>query len=148
MLSSRIVNDDVQKMDMDSVCSKITTARHLLLPERAYVLPPSHASAHPNSHSHKTRAELPMRLLLGLAFYALVVPVAAVDEPYALSHASADHHRSHRIPIGLPFALIVLIGHYVVAFSGTLVGPLMGITSVLWLMMRNDAAINPKASWM
>lgn len=91
-----------------------------------------------------------MRLFLALALCAMqvVTPVAAADEPYALSYASAGRPRSYPVPVSLCFTLVVLIGHYVLAFSGMLVGPWMGITSVLWLMMRNDAAIKPEVSWM
>lgn len=30
----------------------------------------------------------------------------------------------------------------------TYLGPIMGITSVLWLIMRNDPAVKPELSWM
>ena len=95
----------------------------------------------PNSH-------LPIWLLLVFVLSALSVPAAAADEPYALSHVSAHQQTHLRNPIGPFFALFLLIGHNVYALSSGLIGPLMGITSVLWLMMRNDAAVSPKASWM
>lgn len=53
-----------------------------------------------------------------------------------------------REPIVAFVAALILAGHHVVAFSELLIGPSMGISSVLWLVMRNDAAIEPKWSWM
>lgn len=107
-------------------------------------------------HSHgpivrrKARASPPVPIILVLlcALSSLFTPVVALDESLPLSHATTTQRGGYRVPIGFSFTLLILIGHYAIAFSGTLVGPLMGITSVLWLMMRNDAAIDPKASWM
>lgn len=36
----------------------------------------------------------------------------------------------------------------VATISRSLIGPLMGISSMLWLMMRNDSAIDPRMAWM
>ncbi|KAH7392947.1 hypothetical protein BKA66DRAFT_316727 [Pyrenochaeta sp. MPI-SDFR-AT-0127] len=97
---------------------------------------------------YQNRARLQMWVIFAFTLSALAAPALALDEPYALSHDQVSHHYRRRVPIGICLTFLVLIGHYAVAFSGTLVGPSMGITSVLWLMMRNDAAITPKASWM
>ncbi|KAH7089602.1 hypothetical protein FB567DRAFT_590411 [Paraphoma chrysanthemicola] len=70
------------------------------------------------------------------------------DELQVLPYATNTTYPCLRIEIGWIFALLLLIGGNVVTFSSTLVGPLMGITSLLWLMLRNDPAISPKASWM
>jgi hypothetical protein len=51
-------------------------------------------------------------------------------------------------PIVAFVTALVLTSYNLIAFSGTLIGPCMGISSVLWLVMRNDAAIDPKWSWM
>jgi hypothetical protein len=119
------------------------------LPERGYVRLLGHASTRPDGHPRKTHAQVPMRLAFAmLVLSALVTPAGALDEPCALAHAPSAQPHSTRLPIGFFVTFLLFIGQYAVAFSGTLVGPLMGITSVLWLMMRNDAAIDPSASWM
>lgn len=51
-------------------------------------------------------------------------------------------------PIIALVAATILVGKHVGTFSGMLIGPSMGISSVLWLVMRNDAAIEPKWSWL
>lgn len=42
----------------------------------------------------------------------------------------------------------LLIGGVAFTVSSNLLGPLMGISSMLWLMMRNDSAIDPRLAWM
>jgi hypothetical protein len=111
-------------------------------------LPLVHVLSHPDSHARRTRALVPLWLAFAFVVSALVAPAAALDEPYTLSSASTGQHHSPRLPIGFLLTLLFLVGQYAIAFSDTLVGPLMGITSVLWLMMRNDAAIDPRVSWM
>jgi hypothetical protein len=96
-----------------------------------------------------TRARLPVRMILALAFFALFSPATAFDnESHSLSYASRIHHHGDWTPITYCLAILLLIGHQSVNWSKPLLATLMGITSVLWLMMRNDAAISPKASWM
>lgn len=103
----------------------------------------------PESNNHPRKwAQVPMWLILALYFVVFITPAAALDEPHALSTATAGHHHASRLPIGFFITLLLLIGQAVAAFSSTLVEPAMGITSVLWLMMRNDNAVSPKASWM
>jgi hypothetical protein len=125
---------------------------HMRLSQKRDLQHPSNALASPcgtaDGHPRKTRARISMRLVAAFIILALVTPAAALDEPYALSSASAGQPHNSRLRIGFFFTILLLVGQYAVAFSGTLVGPLMGITSILWLMMRNDAAISPKASWM
>ena len=96
----------------------------------------------------KHRARNLSVLVMVVLLSVLVMPANALDEPYALSTATASHHYGSRLPIGYFITVFLLIGQAVAAFSTTLVGPAMGITSVLWLIMRNDNAISPKASWM
>jgi len=103
----------------------------------------------PQSNNHaRRRVHVPMWLILVCAFVVLITPAAALDEPHAMITATAGHRHDSRLPIGSFINLFLFIGQAVAAFSTTLVGPAMGITSVLWLMMRNDNAISPKASWM
>ena len=100
----------------------------------------------------KTHARHLNRLLFAVLFSMLVMPVNALDEPQALSPtaaaAAAGYYYHPRYPIGFFISLLLLIGQSFASFSSTLVGPAMGITSVLWLMLRNDSAISPRASWM
>ncbi|KAH6868048.1 hypothetical protein BKA58DRAFT_440510 [Alternaria rosae] len=92
------------------------------------------------------------RLLFAVMFLMLVMPASALDEPQALSPsaaaAAAGYYYHPRYPIGFFISLLFFIGQSFASFSSTLVGPAMGITSVLWLMLRNDSAISPRASWM
>ena len=101
-----------------------------------------------SNHFARRRVHVPTWLILVCAFVALTTPAAALDEPHALTTATAGHRHDSRLPIGFFITLLLFIGQAVAAFSTTLVGPAMGITSVLWLMMRNDNAISPKASWV
>lgn len=103
------------------------------------------APGRPTLHLLPGQAHVCLYLCFVAAFCAHIMPAAAADESRAISQAQDG---GHRVPIGLFIPLLVLIGQCVVAYFGALVGPLMGITSLLWLMMRNDAAIDPKASWM
>lgn len=87
-------------------------------------------------------------LLLGFMFSMLFVPVATLDVSSALSQATQDGYYGCHNLIGPALTLLLVIGHMFFIFSSNFVGPLMGMTGVLWLMMRNDTAINPKLSWM
>jgi hypothetical protein len=89
------------------------------------------------------------RLRLQSATYSLVLfclivqPVECLDDDrYTLAHNSA------RRPIGSFLEVLFLFSAYLIYLSHGMLGPSMGITSVLWLMMRNDSAISPKLSWM
>lgn len=84
------------------------------------------------------RGTLPNWLLLSLILFSLATPAAA----------QTDYTCGCEIPVSAAVATLLLAGHYVVAVTNTLTGPSMGILSVLWLVMRNDAAIEPKSSWM
>lgn len=103
------------------------------------------APGRPTLHPRPGQARLCLSLCFVAAFCAHIMPATAADESHAISQAQDE---GYRVPIGLFIPLLVLIGQCVFAYFGALVSPLMGITSLLWLMMRNDAAIDPKASWM
>jgi hypothetical protein len=97
----------------------------------------------------ETRVQIPVRIVLALAFFALISPTTAFDdESQTILYASRSRHHGYWTSIAFCLSLLFLVGHKFINVSITLVEPLMGITSVLWLMMRNDAAISPKASWM
>jgi hypothetical protein len=96
-----------------------------------------------------TRIRPPTRMILALAFFVLISPVTAFDdELHARPQAPRFRHHGYWTPIAYCLNILLLIGHQSVNSATTLVAPSMGITSVLWLMMRNDVAISPKASWM
>ncbi|KAF2121195.1 hypothetical protein BDV96DRAFT_205793 [Lophiotrema nucula] len=81
------------------------------------------------------------RLLTALLFLSFALPVSAVDDDlYALAHAPIRQHRS-------TITAFVLLA-YAVLLTRKALGPSMGISSILWVMMRNDPAISPKLSWM
>jgi hypothetical protein len=84
-----------------------------------------------------------MRLLLAS------IPLAAAmdDESRTLFYAAMAQHIS-RVAIGVCSGVLYLTGYLVVALSTAISGPSMGITRMLWLVMRNDAAISPKVPWI
>jgi hypothetical protein len=98
---------------------------------------------------YKTRPQIPTRLLVAVLLLFFAEPTAAADDDlFASFRTHRPQHAGYQIPIHAILALLLVLGQYVAAFSGSLVGPLMGVTSVLWLMMRNDAAISPHAAWV
>lgn len=66
----------------------------------------------------------------------------------SLSRVTAGRQNGPQGLVEMTLKLLLFLGQRTSELSSALVGPLMGITSVLWLMMRNNAAISPKASWM
>lgn len=98
-------------------------------------------------HFLETRALLWPIFILAL-FTLFSRATALDDESHTLSPASSRRQHFNWTHVGLCITLLLFIGQNFVAIFGTLLEPLMGITSILWLMMRNDAAINPKMSWM
>lgn len=78
----------------------------------------------------------------------LVQPVVAINS-YALGPVR-QHDPSNQGPMRERsfVQFCVFIGAVAFTFSSTLLGPLMGISSMLWLMMRNDSAIDPRLAWM
>jgi hypothetical protein len=87
-----------------------------------------------------------------LTYAALIAPTAAMDDHLVLERAFAvpgvmEVHQVPRIAIGTLTGMMFLCGGYLVGAARSLVGPLMGITSVLYFMMRNDAAVAPVFAW-
>lgn len=98
-------------------------------------------------HFRETRALLwPMFILTLFTLFSRAT--ALDDESHALSFASSRRQSFYWTHIGLCITLLLFIGQNFVALFGTLLEPSMGITSILWLMMRNDAAISPKMAWL
>lgn len=84
------------------------------------------------------RAACSKWLLLTLLLCLMATPAAA----------QPDYPSDWYEPIIALVDAMILASHQLVVFFATLIGPSMGISSVLWLVMRNDAAIEPKWSWM
>ena len=84
------------------------------------------------------RYAVPAWLVTALVCFALVTPATAFTGFFDPDTQDCLY----------AFEVAALVfAHQVVVVSGTIVGPLMGISSVLWLVMRNDAAIEPRSSW-
>jgi hypothetical protein len=99
-------------------------------------------------------------------FFALITLFGNVPAVYARETVAPSKDRPSRIPqqkTNFMVATIIGVVLMVLAASigivlasrcrirGTmksLLGPLMGVTSVLWVMMRNDPAVRPELSWM
>jgi hypothetical protein len=92
-----------------------------------------------SSPAVRPRSVIPRWSLYLVAFCLMATPVAAQPD--------RDLSGCYESIITFLTALILTL-YNLIAFSGTLIGPCMGISSVLWLVMRNDAAIEPKWSWM
>lgn len=89
------------------------------------------------THHARARVYISRWLVLVLAVLILATPVTALPD------AHVDFEQSNAFIVALLFA-----SRYIFTVASTLIGPSMGITSVLWLVMRNDAAIQPRWSWM
>ncbi|KAF2826157.1 hypothetical protein CC86DRAFT_417176 [Ophiobolus disseminans] len=123
---------------------------HLALsPSPKAMRTPARAPIESKCYSHETRARISMRLLAVLVLFALVVPTSAADNDlYASFRNPTNHSGICWTIIGPIVALPVLLGHYVVAYYGRAVAPSMGFSSVLWLLLRNDPAVDPKGIWL
>jgi hypothetical protein len=98
--------------------------------------------------SHIGKIKTPLAIML---FAALISPATATDTEIAL-------HQYPTASLGAPDpgagVQMAFVGTYILVAAGLLVttaqsllAPLMGISSVLWFIMRNDAAIKPSVSW-
>ena len=88
----------------------------------------------------------------------LVVPVAAMDNQMALApypvqnaYGAFAANPPPRFPLRVPLtslgATTFLAAGSLLAMASQMLGSLMGVTSVLWFIMRNDAAVQPSFSW-
>lgn len=102
-------------------------------------------------------------LAVQLLILLLAVPTAAIDYD---GNAIVSHYRPSYIPpegnqarvfveyhvprlaVGAASTVLLFISGYMIGAVRTLLGPLMGITSILWFIMRNDPAVKPGLSWM
>jgi hypothetical protein len=106
---------------------------------------------------------LSAKALFLFSFFSIIVPANAIDygenamislypRPYILpGHDAAPYIPRNEVPrmaAGVCTGLLVIVGGHLSGAVKTLLGPLMGITSVLWFIMRNDAAVKPGFSWL
>ncbi|KAF2826156.1 hypothetical protein CC86DRAFT_406450 [Ophiobolus disseminans] len=90
------------------------------------------------------------RLLHFVPLVALLDPVMAQDELALQLYSRADILVSDldpRLPVNLAGTYMLVIAGLVTT-AQDLLGPLMGVSSVLWFIMRNDAAIEPSIAWV
>jgi hypothetical protein len=101
------------------------------------------------------------RFLFGAANIQLLLAIILIATLIGPASALDDQIPLHAYPVSTPSSpdlgprmSICLVGTYIITVTGlvatatkSLSGPLMGISSVLWLMMRNDAAVKPSISW-
>lgn len=101
---------------------------------------------------------LPIRAIpqyvAAVTFAALVAPAAAMDNQVILGSApfvfpeAVNPHQVPRVAIGTCTGIVFLWGGYFMGTAKSVVGPLMGFTSVLYMMMRNDDAVKPVLAWV
>jgi hypothetical protein len=109
-------------------------------------------------------ARQPLRLqqlilpLVLLFFTTLVTPVAAMDNQIVLAtYPIPNNYRvfdpnpppgvTLQVPSGTIGTFILIAARCLSTMVMNVLGPLMGMSSVLWFIMRNDAAIKPSLSW-
>ncbi|PSN59602.1 hypothetical protein BS50DRAFT_579838 [Corynespora cassiicola Philippines] len=83
----------------------------------------------------------------------LVMPAAGVDHQIVpsgsinpASNATAEDRTIYSV-ITLITGLISIAISYLISRTASMLGPVMGTTSVLWIIMRNDRAVAPSLSW-
>lgn len=102
------------------------------------------------------RCLVPFQMTIWLAFLALatlIPPAAAVDFELVPAGAFATTNgitQSHipEVATGTCTAVLFVFAGYLIGAARSMLGPLMGVSSVLWFIMRNDAAVKPGLSWM
>lgn len=93
------------------------------------------------------------RHAVALTLFALTVPVAAMDQQLVLGNVpftmpgTMDPHQVPAMAIWTCTGMLFLWGSVFMDAARSLIGPGMGITSVLYFMMRNDEAVKPSFAW-
>lgn len=91
------------------------------------------------------------RCIAALTWAALIAPAAAMDGQLVLGRAfsvpGVEVHQVPTIAIGTSTSMVFLCGGYLMGAARSFIGPMMGISSVLYFMMRNDAAVEPVFAW-
>jgi hypothetical protein len=89
------------------------------------------------------------RVFVCLLCATLIPHAAALDYEYALGPIRPQPLSSQgQARQGFFMQCCLLIGGVAFTISNSVLGPLMGISSMMWLMMRNDSAIDPRLAWM
>jgi hypothetical protein len=112
------------------------------------------------SHCKLARLHKLFLPLVILIFCTLVDPVvtsgnqiAFAAVPTLISHEPGvflpepTPHAYARPPLGSIVSFILVAVSCVSAMAKSMLGSLMGVSSVLWFVMRNDSAIRPSLSW-
>ncbi|KAF2471160.1 uncharacterized protein BDR25DRAFT_342509 [Lindgomyces ingoldianus] len=81
----------------------------------------------------------------GLTISTLVVPVAAVDPSGPAGQISLP---IPRVAIGACIGIVLIAGGRASGAARSLLGPAMGVGSILFVMLRNDPAVKPEAAWV
>jgi hypothetical protein len=86
--------------------------------------------------------------LIVLIFAALVAPVNAVDDHVGAMLVPDPAPGLHaRLPIATTRRYIFLAFGCLATTAKGMLGPLMGVSSVLWFVMRNDELIQRNHAW-
>ncbi|KAH7073839.1 hypothetical protein BKA63DRAFT_514884 [Paraphoma chrysanthemicola] len=93
------------------------------------------------------------RLFSATTIALLISPAIAMDDQVVavMSHTATDTTLisiASGVEWGTFGAISIVTADLLRSKSRTVLAPLMGISSVLWFMMRNDSAIPPKLSWI
>lgn len=89
------------------------------------------------------------RCIVALTCASLIVPAKAMDHSLAMETSMAvfDPNQSPTVAIGTCTGILFILGGHFMGAAKNMVGPLMGISSVLYFMMRNDTAVKPSLAW-
>jgi hypothetical protein len=87
-------------------------------------------------------------IILAILCCASLIPHAAALENHVAHPIAPQHVRQGQAMQNFLVRIWLLFSVTALTASTNLPGPLMGVTSMLWLVMRNDPAINPHLSWM
>ena len=93
------------------------------------------------------------RHAVAFTLMALAAPAVAMDHHFVVRNApftTPGTTNSHQVPtmaIWTCTGMLFLWGGHFLGAARSLIGPAMGITSVLYFMMRNDDAVQPSFAW-
>lgn len=91
------------------------------------------------------------KCVAALTWAALIAPAAAMDGQMVLGSAfpvpDVTLNQSPTIALGGLLSVLFLYGGLLMGVAKSLLGPMMGISSLLYFMMRNDSAVEPAFAW-
>jgi hypothetical protein len=90
------------------------------------------------------------KILLGLALMMLIMPAHGVDVVAPTPGISTVPRplERFRLAVGVLIAAFLMIGGQGCSMARSMLAPVMGATSVLFVMLRNDDAIKAEIAWM